>query len=259
MSGAPARDQVIWHDVECGGYAADLGLWSELAEESGGERCDLLELGCGTGRVSLPLAALKHSVTALDLDPSLVAELERRAGDHGVDVETVVADARSFALGRTFDLVLAPMQIVQLMHGTEERTAMLARIRTHLRPGGLAALSLLDFKEEDWTALPGEAPLPDMREEDKWVYASVPVAVRRVEDGGAILLERIRKTVSPDGDEHEERESIRLELVHPEQLEREAVAVGLEPLRSKDIPPTDDHVGSTVVILRRAAAKGGRS
>ena len=45
-------DEAIWLEVECGAYAADLALWSELAREAAGP---VLELGCGTGRVAVHL------------------------------------------------------------------------------------------------------------------------------------------------------------------------------------------------------------
>jgi SAM-dependent methyltransferase len=248
MTGTGTNDKIVWHDVECGAYAADLPLWVELAGD--GEACNVLELGSGTGRVALTLAALKHRVTGIDTDPELVEELNRRADAHGVAVEAVVADVRSFSLGQSFDLVIAPMQVVQLLRGRKERMAMLSRIRSHLRPGGTAAFALLG-PEEEWAAAPDDAPLPDMREEGAWVYASLPVAVRLVEDGTALTLERLRKAVSPSGDVQEEPWSIRLELVPPEALEEEARAVGLEPLPSREISATEDHVGSTVVLLRR--------
>ena len=54
---------VVWHDVECGQYSADLALWDELAAREPGP---ILDVGAGTGRVSLVLAALGHDVTALD-------------------------------------------------------------------------------------------------------------------------------------------------------------------------------------------------
>jgi SAM-dependent methyltransferase len=258
VTGTRTKDSVVWHDVECGAYSADLALWSELADEAGGDRCEVLELGCGTGRVALPLAALKHRVTGIDTDAELVEELARRASEHGLAIETAVADARTFSLGRSFDLALAPMQIVQLMRGSSDRMAMLARIRSHLRPGGIAGLALLG-PEEEWTAEPRNAPLPDMREEGAWLYSSQPVAVRLVEDGAAIVLERVRQTVSPGGEVQVEAWRIRLELVTPEQLEQEASAVKLEPLPSREIPATDDHIGSTVVLLRRPPKADGRS
>ena len=63
---------VLWHDIECGGYDVDLPLWRELAEATGGP---VLDIGAGTGRVSLDLAGHGYDVVALDLEP----ELARRA------------------------------------------------------------------------------------------------------------------------------------------------------------------------------------
>ena len=82
-AGALARihgepEAVVWHDVECAGYAADLPTWRALAEEAGGP--GVLDLGCGTGRVAIDLAARGHDVTALDADPELVEQ-------HGVAIE----------------------------------------------------------------------------------------------------------------------------------------------------------------------------
>jgi SAM-dependent methyltransferase len=72
-SRAPAAKRaaaVIWHDVECGSYTADLPVWRDLAERAGGP---VLELGAGTGRVALDLAGHGHQVTALDADAELLA------------------------------------------------------------------------------------------------------------------------------------------------------------------------------------------
>src|ERR1022692_1039740 len=95
----------IWHDLECGGYGAALPLWRSLADQHGDP---VLDVGAGTGRTSLDLARHGCIVTALDRDPELIAELALRA--EGLNVTTVVADARQFALGRRFALCIVPMQ-----------------------------------------------------------------------------------------------------------------------------------------------------
>ena len=82
---------VIWHDVEHGSYDADLPLWRQLADATGGP---ILDLGAGTGRVSVDLAAQGHDVVALDSDPELLAELSEREPS----VSTVHADAREFSV-----------------------------------------------------------------------------------------------------------------------------------------------------------------
>jgi SAM-dependent methyltransferase len=251
MSQAQKTSEVVWHDIECGAYTADLPLWRELVSAvraRGGERCRLLELGCGTGRVSLALAGHGCEVTALDNDADVIEALRSRA--RRLPVTAVAADARSFELGSRFDLVIAPMQVVQLFP-SHERRDVLACIARHLVPGGPAALALLD-PEEDWEA-PGEtAPPPDMLEEGGWIYSSQPIAVQRIDDGAAIQLDRVRHAVSPTGQLDESFSRIQLELVSPAQLEREARQAGLFPEERRRVDPTDDHVGTTVVVLRVA-------
>src|SRR5205085_9457771 len=99
-----------------GGYDADLPLWRELAASAGGA---VLEIGAGTGRVTLDLARRKHPVTALDCDGELLAALANRAAD--LPVDTVTADAREFVLGGRYGVCLVPMQTIQLLGGPEGR------------------------------------------------------------------------------------------------------------------------------------------
>jgi len=235
-------DLVRWHDIECGAYDADLPLWRELAAAGGGP---VLDVGCGTGRVALPLAADGFEVTGLDHEPALLEALRQRAGDLRVD--TVAADARDFALpGPPFALILVPMQTVQLLGGPAGRGAFLACARRHLRPGGLLAAALA---EELVAFDAGSDPLPppDVREEAGWLYASQPVAVEA--HGARMVLRRMRETVAPDGALTREDDRIELDEVDAGELAREGAAAGLTPLPPRRIPPTEDHVGSRVVML----------
>ncbi|HEU4978928.1 MAG TPA: class I SAM-dependent methyltransferase [Solirubrobacteraceae bacterium] len=234
--------QVIWHDLECGGYAQDLPLWRELAQDTGGP---VLDVGAGAGRVALDLARRGHQVVALDRDEELLAALRERAD--GAPVETIAADAREFAIGRRFPLVLVPMQTLQLLGGAEGRRRFLARAREHLEPGGLLAAALADALEgfdEDHPA----PPLPDLREVGGVVYASRPVAVR--DEGEQVAIERLREIVTPDGGRSEEGDIVRLDRVDAATVAEEARAFGLEPLAPRAIAATEVYVGSAVVMLR---------
>jgi SAM-dependent methyltransferase len=239
-----AASEAVWHDIECGSYAADLPLWDELA---GPLPSDVLDLGCGTGRVAVRLARRGHRVTGLDREAEFLAEAARRALDHGVEIETVVGDARAFELGRRFDLVLAPMQLVQLFHGSDERLSMLNAAAAHLRPGGTFAGALMDLGDE---AIGDEyvPPVPDLREVDGWVYSSQPIGLRPVDTGAAISLERMRTVVSPSGERTRTEAEVRLELVSADVIEEEAAAAGLVLAGRRVIGPTEDHVGSVVVL-----------
>ena len=140
------------------------------------------------------------------------------------------------------------MQLVQIIGGPAERTAMLKRVQRHLLPGGGFAAALADpyeaVMEEDRSP-----PYPDMVERDGWVFSSQPVWVR--EEPGRVVVERRRQAVSPRGELEEEIAPFALELVSPEQLEAEARAAGLEQVARHVIPETPDHIGSVVVECRR--------
>jgi SAM-dependent methyltransferase len=234
-----ATAQVVWHDLECGGYAEDLPLWRDLAGAG-----PVLDLGCGTGRVALDLAARGVTVVGLDTDRELLAALDARAAD--LPVETVCADARDFDLGRRFPIVLAPMQTVQLLGGRDGRAGLLRCVRAHLDPGGLFALALADALEgfDEETATP---PLPDIREDDGIVYFSQPVAVK--DEGERVAIHRVREIVDRDGARTSERDVVRLDRLEPAELEAEAAALGFSVLARREVPPTEEFVGSLVVVL----------
>jgi SAM-dependent methyltransferase len=240
-------DAVIWHDVECAAYEADLPLWRELASVGSGP---VLDLGCGTGRVTLDLAERGNDVTGLDADPELVAELGRRARARGLRMRCHVADVRSFELDTTFGLAIAPMQVVQLLGGPSGRESMLRSVHRHLRAGGLVALALADPFDE----VPvddARPPLPDMREENGWVYSSTPVAVRSELDG-AVTIDRLRQAISPSGELSETAASVRLDAVAAGELEAATSALGFRPRPARHVPATESYVGSTVVLLEAA-------
>jgi SAM-dependent methyltransferase len=232
--------------VECASYEADLPLWRELAAEADGP---ILDLGCGTGRVALDLAGRGHDVTGLDSEPALTAALATRARERGLRVRSETADARSIQLDRTFDLAIAPMQVVQLLGGIDGRRAMLDSARRHLEPGGLLAIALADPFEGVPSDEEMAPPLPDVREQDGWVYSSTPVNVR--DEGDATAIDRLRQAVSPSGELDEFVATIVLDSVTPEQLEAEA-GEGWIVRERRHVPPTTDYVGSVVVILEAA-------
>jgi SAM-dependent methyltransferase len=235
---------VIWHNLECGSYRRDLALWLGLAAERGGP---VLDVGAGTGRVTIPLARAGHTVVALDRDAALLAELDRRA--HGLPVTTITADARDFELGppRPFPLVLVPMQTIQLLGGPGGRATFLACARRHLAPGGVIALAIAERFEEFELSDGEPGPLPDMEELDGTVYSSLPTAVRR--DGAQVVLERRRETVDPLGARAVTEDRIALDVVSARDLAGEGRAAGLRRLGVRHIPETAEHVGSEVVIL----------
>jgi SAM-dependent methyltransferase len=231
----------IWHDVECGSYAADLELWDSMATAGQGP---VLELGCGTGRVALHLARRGHRVVGVDSDPELLEALAERA--QGLPITPLAADARDFQHEGEIGLALAPMQFLQLFATPAERVACMRCAASSLRPGGLLAAAIVERLPEPDGA---PAPLPDVHDVDGWVYASLPTEAAI--GPGEIVIRRLRTTVSPSGELNEEPNEVRIHTFEAAQLEAEGAEAGLVATGRRIIPPTDLHVGSTVVTLGR--------
>ncbi|HXS32596.1 MAG TPA: class I SAM-dependent methyltransferase [Solirubrobacterales bacterium] len=241
--------ELIWHEVECGGYTADLPLWEELADSLGEEE-PIMELGCGAGRVTLHLAERgAHLVIGLDRDRELVEAVWERGWGSSADAEHVDVRELDFFATR-FGLVLAPMQLIQLLEDSEARIACLACALHNMKRGARAAFAIV---EEVPTALPEGAlpPLPDVRQVEGWIYSSLPLEPIVYED--SILLRRLRQTVDPDGNMSDELNEIELQMLSAGRLEEEALGVGLRPAGRRQIPATDAHVGSTVVLFEKGS------
>ena len=88
----------------------------------------VLELGCGTGRILRPLAALGHPVTGVDDSPAML--------DRSPDLPGVCAPIQSLRLDRAFDVVLLASTLINAEPGT--RQGFLAAVRRHLRDDGVA-------------------------------------------------------------------------------------------------------------------------
>ena len=212
--GVLAVSGLIWHEVECGAYTADLPLWEELAGRS--EEA-IMELGCGAGRVTLHLAQREPLlVLGVDWDAELVAAAWERSANLRGDAE--LADVRSFEFETEFSLVIAPMQLIQLLRGPEDRVACLASVQASLLPGGLAAFAIV----EEIPVPPPDStmpPLPDVREVDGWIYSSLPLEPEVGDE--TILLRRLRQTIDPDGNLTDELNEIELRVLSAETLEEE--------------------------------------
>lgn len=125
-----------FYDLVYDPLSSDADWCRVLAARNGGP---VLELGCGSGRIAVPLAADGHRVVGLDRSPAMLARARARATRAGVELELHEADVRDFSLDEAFPLVLMVLNTF-LMLEPKDRLACLARAREHLAEGGRFAL-----------------------------------------------------------------------------------------------------------------------
>lgn len=128
-------------------YAArrDVNFYAEIARETGGP---VLEIGCGTGRVLIPVARTGVEIVGLDLSPYMLATCRQRLAGEPDEVRARVTlvqkDMRQFDLGRTFRLVTTPFRPFQHLTTVDDQIACLRSIHRHLEPGGALILDLFN-------------------------------------------------------------------------------------------------------------------
>ncbi len=119
--------------------AAERAAWDRILDLvlAGRNAVDALDAGCGTGFLSLELAARGHRVTGVDFAPAMLAEARRKAAERGASIRFEEADAERLPFGdRSFDLVVSRHVLWTLPHPE----AAIDEWKRVLRPGGRLAV-----------------------------------------------------------------------------------------------------------------------
>lgn len=128
-----------------GPMAGDVDFYRRLAGETGGP---ILEVGCGTGRVTVELAQDGHEVVGVDRSAPMLGRAEQRRSSLDPAVAARLSfhegDMETLELGREFALIVTPSRVFQFALTTEAQRAALAALRRHLRPDGRLVLDLFD-------------------------------------------------------------------------------------------------------------------
>lgn len=126
----------------------DVPFWRSIAKQARGP---VLELGCGTGRISLPLARDGVSLVGIDRSSGMLGRARRRAAalarkrrGRSRRLRLVRGDIRALPFGAgQFQMVLAPYGILQSLLRDRDLAATLASVARVLAPGGLFGIDLV--------------------------------------------------------------------------------------------------------------------
>ena len=201
------------YDLENPDFEPDGLLYLELANQVGGP---ILDLGCGTGRFTIPLAQKEFEVVGIDAAGAMLARAREKAGD--IPIQWMEADARSYNLGRQFKLIIEGGGVFMHMLTREDQRAFLDRARSHLAPGGRLVIALwfphpkalnTDLEEKEWfsyTDNEGRAvKVSGVEEYDELRQVKTETAIRRI--------------AHPDGSEEVIMAPLALRYTFPQEME----------------------------------------
>lgn len=201
----------------------DLPFYRRLVERHGGP---VLELGAGTGRVSLALAREGVEVVGLELSPELLAAAVARADAEGLDVTFAHGDMRSFDLGRTFPLILVPYNAINHLLDDASLADALRAMRAHMDAGSRLVVDTF----QPSPAFLGDAPerrRPILRYLDPYLDKEVRLSEEHHYDP-ATQLDRIVWSYAVDGVEDARVEELTMRLFFPRELDAWLRFGGLE-------------------------------
>ena len=111
----------------------DLPFYEQLCRDSKGK---VLELCCGTGRLTIPLFKAGIDITGLDLEESMINRAKNKAQADNLDIPLIQGDIRDFSLEDKFSLIFIPFNSIQNIYSWEDVEKVFKCIKAHLDEGG---------------------------------------------------------------------------------------------------------------------------
>lgn len=219
MSGDLYGDAELY-DLLHEGYRDDFPFYRRLADDHGGP---VLEIGAGSGRVTLELARCGHEVVAVEPAVAMRERGDARLSAAGLDdrVTWVAADVRELALGTRFPLAIAPFHALMHLERLEDQDAALQAIRSHLRPTGAFATDVYVPRIGPDGAVRGERT----RVGDLWTFQTHdPV-------GQIVVTEHRLDAMDAEGNVHRRAATLRQRYFQRFELERALRSAGFAEVR----------------------------
>jgi SAM-dependent methyltransferase len=177
----------------------------------------VLELGCGTGQLTLALAGAGVSITGLDLAEPMLAQAQRKALERKANVHWVQADCRDFAFDQRFGLAFFPANALLHLLDWRDLQACLTQVRAHLLPHGAFVFEIFNpgltllTRDANQRYLVGVYSDPDGR-------GTVTVTENNVYDT-ASQINHIRWYYRIEGETEEAAVALDLRMYYPREIE----------------------------------------
>jgi len=115
------------------GFTYDVDFYVTEAKSIGGP---VLEMACGTGRLTLPIAREGIEIVGLDLEPGMLEQACKKSAAEGLAIQWVQGDCRNYDLGRQFKLIFIPFNSLLHLHDQASLRDFFTCAKRHLLPDG---------------------------------------------------------------------------------------------------------------------------
>jgi len=142
------------YDIEEGERSARrIAFYCDLAQSIG---APVLEIACGSGLVTIPIAAMGLDTTGVDLARPMLEHARVKAESQKLNIRWVEADARSLDFGRLYQFILLTGNAFQAFLHREDQEALFESVKRHLVPNGVFAFETRNPSGHDLTNQPQE-------------------------------------------------------------------------------------------------------
>jgi SAM-dependent methyltransferase len=141
----PDGSEVYWdgchYDADNTSVQADLPFYLKEAKKAKGP---VLELACGTGRLTIPIACSGVDITGVDISEPMLSRARDKAAFAGANAVFIRADIRFFRLKTKFKFIFIPFNSMQHLHDRVSLERFFSRVKAHLAPGGRFILDVFN-------------------------------------------------------------------------------------------------------------------
>ena len=157
-------------------FLSDLQFYKKWLPKN--KEAEILELCCGTGRLTIPIAKDGYSICGVDYTPSMLEQAKMKAIEAELVIDFIEADIRMLDLQEKFDLIFIPFNSIHHLYRNEDLFNALGCVRNHLKAGGLFLLDCFN---------------PNIQYIVEHEKKQIEVAAYTTKDGREILIKQLMR------------------------------------------------------------------
>lgn len=210
----PLYRNARYYDIQNKDFVDDIHFYLRQIKKYGEP---VLELACGTGRITIPIAEQGIKIRGLDISEPMLSHAKRKSAVKGVDVEWVKADCRDFKLDRKFNLIFFPFNSIAHLHDLESIESCFSCVKMHLKNEGMFAIDMFNPRLDILTRDPSkrypvaEYPDPDGK-------GTVVITENNIYDA-ATQINRIKLYYKIGSHAEEVVEELNMRIFYPQELD----------------------------------------